>query len=619
MTDLQDITYKYDIALSYGGRDGRGCAEKISRLLKGKNLEVYFDRNERTEYLSADLDEHTKKIYMDKSELCIIIWSIDHNTGNMPQKELAVIKSRVLSSTNQRNCVYLYPLDETPIPPFLEGVVHACSNSSLDDFCTEICRRLRPKPGCSSARIVGFENFEQQDKDCFLSLDCNKKQVTKVIEIIRNNFITLLSGDEQSGKTSLIKSGLVPSLEQQDNSNWKCIYTSFKNSTDSFSLSNLNRYFPELSEDIYFEEFINWIVTKYEDNGTKVLVIIDQFENLDAVNEHINLFLNKIRQNHNTYKAKISILISCQATCSRHIDLLEHKFKGCKFFTRHNISPLTSIDAQKYLHSSLQIMSEEEIYFEEMFSALKLVSRREFDKSSIISSSYLQIFGRWWLVSSEQSKMTSEKWSKQLLDTDVISGTIIVESYWLHLKNSEEESLDEIFSLYRTLKSSKAKNIRFLPIAQSSLNDMRFYVNELMMKELVKTVSKYWLNNLIKNLVSRTERIPASEVQNLIESLQKQSREEDKFKIIINAIYAKNEGLVAPQLSKTFFKSQSTLCNFLSDRNNNHEEISILIHIFLHYHFREDRVRYGEFHPPRPTPSSIIREFYTYVNSNNNH
>lgn len=151
--------YTYDIALSFSGED-RAYVENIARLLKKKNIKVFYDYWERRRIWGTQLDEELENIYKNKAKYCVIFFSKHYLNSDWATHELRSAQKR--AAKDKREYILPILLDGTALPESLnKTAVIETSNHSIQDVYDLIVSKI------SSDNII--------DKKSILTLDVFSK------------------------------------------------------------------------------------------------------------------------------------------------------------------------------------------------------------------------------------------------------------------------------------------------------------------------------------------------------------------------------------------------------------------------------------------------------------
>ena len=104
---------KYDVSVSFAEED-RPFVERVVRLLKEKNVKVFYDDDERTWSLGHNLAEYLDEVYRKKSRFCVIFISKHYAGKQWTQYEKERAQARAIYMEKK---VYILPyrLDDTEI------------------------------------------------------------------------------------------------------------------------------------------------------------------------------------------------------------------------------------------------------------------------------------------------------------------------------------------------------------------------------------------------------------------------------------------------------------------------------------------------------------------------
>ncbi|MBW3661186.1 MAG: TIR domain-containing protein [Gemmatimonadetes bacterium] len=66
-----NVSYKYDVCLSFAGED-RDYVDGVAALLKKDRLRVFYDRYEQVELWGKDLYQHLDTVYRQRAQYCVV-------------------------------------------------------------------------------------------------------------------------------------------------------------------------------------------------------------------------------------------------------------------------------------------------------------------------------------------------------------------------------------------------------------------------------------------------------------------------------------------------------------------------------------------------------------------
>jgi hypothetical protein len=109
--------FEYDVALSFAGED-RATVEKFARLLKAKNIKVFYDEYEAADMWGKDLIDHLVNIYSRKARYCVMFISQYYPLKKWTKVERRAAQERAFRDANE----YILPLrlDDTQVPGITE-------------------------------------------------------------------------------------------------------------------------------------------------------------------------------------------------------------------------------------------------------------------------------------------------------------------------------------------------------------------------------------------------------------------------------------------------------------------------------------------------------------------
>ncbi|MCP6761962.1 MAG: hypothetical protein NHB32_25150 [Fischerella sp. CENA71] len=141
----------------------------------------------------------------------------------------------------------------------------------------------------------GLKKFELEDKDLFFGRD---QLITQLVKKLEHRNLILLLGASGSGKSSVVRAGLIPWLSRKWGSHF--VHLTFTPDQDPFEslYASLLSKFPQKEAQIAREakaDTVTQVVTKLKQSESFWLIFIDQFEELfttTTVLEKRNQFIN---------------------------------------------------------------------------------------------------------------------------------------------------------------------------------------------------------------------------------------------------------------------------------------------------------------------------------------
>ena len=103
---------KYDVALSFAGED-RSCAEAVAESLRGRNINVFYDKYEKASLWGKDLYVHLSNVYQKQALYCVMFVSKFYAEKLWTKHERQFAQAKAFKNTE-----YILPirLDDTEIP-----------------------------------------------------------------------------------------------------------------------------------------------------------------------------------------------------------------------------------------------------------------------------------------------------------------------------------------------------------------------------------------------------------------------------------------------------------------------------------------------------------------------
>ncbi len=113
--------YPYEVALSFAGED-RNYVSRVARLLRKRNVRVFYDEYEKVTLWGKDLYDHFSTVYKNKAKYCVIFVSKYYKDKVWTNLERQNAFARALNEKNE----YVLPvrLDETTIPGLRDTICY---------------------------------------------------------------------------------------------------------------------------------------------------------------------------------------------------------------------------------------------------------------------------------------------------------------------------------------------------------------------------------------------------------------------------------------------------------------------------------------------------------------
>jgi Sulfatase-modifying factor enzyme 1/TIR domain len=233
----RDQPARFDVFLSYDARDV-DLVERVATRLKRAGLEPWLDRWRLTPGVSwqRELADGLRA-----SGACAVFIG-RQALGSWETEEFAVALDRAAKDPGYRVVPVLLPnlpdpFDPTTLPPFLatrtwvdlrSGVEHPRALQSLVNAIKGVPVGsdvpIEPRDDVSPYR--GLRAFEEEDADFFFGRDAD---VQRLLEKLKGRRFLAIVGASGSGKSSLVRAGLLPALRHgalPESDSWKvCVLT----------------------------------------------------------------------------------------------------------------------------------------------------------------------------------------------------------------------------------------------------------------------------------------------------------------------------------------------------------------------------------------------------------
>lgn len=161
----------------------------------------------------------------------------------------------------------------------------------------------------------GLKKFESEDKDLFFG---RSQAITSLVNELEQNNLILLLGASGSGKSSIVRAGLIPWLSQDKGAKFvKFILTPNDNPFESLyhSLSNKYNQRESLIAKDAKADTLNLVIRKFKQPDQYWLIFIDQFEELFTTSQpkKSDLFLESLVKLHETKPEQVKVVATMRA------------------------------------------------------------------------------------------------------------------------------------------------------------------------------------------------------------------------------------------------------------------------------------------------------------------
>ncbi|MBA3923077.1 MAG: caspase family protein, partial [Nostocaceae cyanobacterium] len=176
---------------------------------------------------------------------------------------------------------------------------------------------LPPAPPLDESKnpYRGLESFEEQHSQFFFGRDSLED---KLLDVVTKNPLTSVLGASGSGKSSLVKAGLIPKIRKVTTEKW-CIVAPIRPGDTPFRSLNyalVNSNFPEvnqLAQKTLADRITEWISSNRD---TKLLLVIDQSEELLTLCHHEEerqRFFSELAQAIATHSQQLRVVLTIRS------------------------------------------------------------------------------------------------------------------------------------------------------------------------------------------------------------------------------------------------------------------------------------------------------------------
>jgi WD40 repeat protein/energy-coupling factor transporter ATP-binding protein EcfA2 len=169
---------------------------------------------------------------------------------------------------------------------------------------------IQTQPLNPTSPYRGLKRFEPDNKDLFFGRD---RLIANLVEVVSQTNFILLLGASGSGKSSLVRAGLIPQLSEKLGSKFcDFTFTPDRNPFESLGISLISHGYKQSEVENAFNNFstpLNQGIHKLKEKGSQWLIFIDQFEeiftlcqDLDRRKKFIDNLVTIGRSNHQSVK-----------------------------------------------------------------------------------------------------------------------------------------------------------------------------------------------------------------------------------------------------------------------------------------------------------------------------
>lgn len=169
---------------------------------------------------------------------------------------------------------------------------------------------LPPAPPLNESQnpYRGLESFEAKHKDLFFG---RTEIVEQLQEFVANHLLTIVLGASGSGKSSLVKAGLIPKLEDASETKWTTIV--IRPGKSVYTALNMALGREAASQEPYISLISDW---KKQNPDSKLLLVIDQCEELITLcqdDQERHRFLNELEKIIAAYFEIVKVVLTIRS------------------------------------------------------------------------------------------------------------------------------------------------------------------------------------------------------------------------------------------------------------------------------------------------------------------
>lgn len=140
---------------------------------------------------------------------------------------------------------------------------------------------IQSRPLNLTSPYRGLKKFESNNKDLFFGRD---RAIANLIEVISQTNFILLLGASGSGKSSLVRAGIIPQIAEKLGSKFRDFtFTPDRNPFESLRISLISKGYKQSEVETAFDNFkspLNQSIHTLKEKDSQWLIFIDQFEEI---------------------------------------------------------------------------------------------------------------------------------------------------------------------------------------------------------------------------------------------------------------------------------------------------------------------------------------------------
>jgi len=148
---------------------------------------------------------------------------------------------------------------------------------------------IQTRPLNSTSPYRGLKKFESNNKDLFFGRD---RTIANLIEVISQTNFILLLGASGSGKSSLVRAGIIPQIAERLGSKFRDFtFTPDRNPFESLRISLISKGYKQSEVETAFNNFqspLNQGIHALKEKDSQWLIFIDQFEEIFTLCQDLN-------------------------------------------------------------------------------------------------------------------------------------------------------------------------------------------------------------------------------------------------------------------------------------------------------------------------------------------